>query len=189
MCVFLSSTSACRRMFPSYKVKVTGLNPKTKYILLMDIVPGDDHRYKFADNKWFVYWISLPHHKALIAQYFWRMQNGSNSSEGGSKIHICLSLSYFSISFGFWTCIGLHAVCLNRADPSFYPLLDPASALRKGRVLTQTRAGLLPLVSPSVCVCPPVTSEYDGFTERTDGTDRIKVSHSACTEAKAQTDH
>lgn len=44
-----------RRMFPGYKVKVTGLNPKTKYILLMDIVPGDDHRYKFADNKWFVY--------------------------------------------------------------------------------------------------------------------------------------
>lgn len=41
-------------MFPSYKVKVTGLNPKTKYILLMDIVPGDDHRYKFADNKWLV---------------------------------------------------------------------------------------------------------------------------------------
>lgn len=42
-----------RRMFPSYKVKVTGLNPKTKYILLMDIVPADDHRYKFADNKWY----------------------------------------------------------------------------------------------------------------------------------------
>ncbi|MEE6515683.1 hypothetical protein FKM82_024635 [Ascaphus truei] len=41
-------------MFPSYKVKVTGLNPKTKYILLMDIVPADDHRYKFADNKWSV---------------------------------------------------------------------------------------------------------------------------------------
>lgn len=47
-------TKAGRRMFPSYKVKVTGLNPKTKYILLMDIVPGDDHRYKFADNKWSV---------------------------------------------------------------------------------------------------------------------------------------
>ncbi|XP_013855830.1 T-box transcription factor TBX5, partial [Austrofundulus limnaeus] len=45
-------TKAGRRMFPSYKVKVTGLNPKTKYILLMDVVPGDDHRYKFADNKW-----------------------------------------------------------------------------------------------------------------------------------------
>lgn len=41
-------------MFPSFKVKVTGLNPKTKYILLMDVVPADDHRYKFADNKWWV---------------------------------------------------------------------------------------------------------------------------------------
>lgn len=47
-----SSRASPRRMFPSYKVKVTGLNPKTKYILLMDIVPADDHRYKFADNKW-----------------------------------------------------------------------------------------------------------------------------------------
>ncbi|KAM9392046.1 T-box transcription factor TBX5-like [Pholidichthys leucotaenia] len=47
-------TKAGRRMFPSYKVKVTGLNAKTKYILLMDIVPGDDHRYKFAENKWSV---------------------------------------------------------------------------------------------------------------------------------------
>lgn len=54
--IFLSvGVGPCRRMFPGYKVKVTGLNPKTKYILLMDIVPGDDHRYKFADNKWFVF--------------------------------------------------------------------------------------------------------------------------------------
>lgn len=54
--LFLCSLSMPRRMFPGYKVKVTGLNPKTKYILLMDIVPGDDHRYKFADNKWLVEW-------------------------------------------------------------------------------------------------------------------------------------
>ncbi|CAL8248237.1 unnamed protein product [Merluccius merluccius] len=47
-------TKAGRRMFPGYKVKVTGLNAKTKYILLMDVVPADDHRYKFADNKWSV---------------------------------------------------------------------------------------------------------------------------------------
>lgn len=44
--------STNRRMFPSYKIRVTGLNPKAKYILLMDIVPVDTHRYKFADNKW-----------------------------------------------------------------------------------------------------------------------------------------
>ncbi|XP_018603886.2 T-box transcription factor TBX4 [Scleropages formosus] len=47
-------TKAGRRMFPGYKVKVTGMNPKTKYILLADIVPADDHRYKFCDNKWMV---------------------------------------------------------------------------------------------------------------------------------------
>ncbi|KAM9319022.1 T-box transcription factor TBX4 [Pholidichthys leucotaenia] len=47
-------TKAGRRMFPSYKVKVTAMNPKTKYILLIDIVPADDHRYKFCDNKWMV---------------------------------------------------------------------------------------------------------------------------------------
>ncbi|XP_043910476.1 T-box transcription factor TBX4 isoform X2 [Protopterus annectens] len=47
-------TKAGRRMFPSFKVKVTGMNPKTKYILLIDIVPADDHRYKFCDNKWIV---------------------------------------------------------------------------------------------------------------------------------------
>ncbi|KAK2912257.1 T-box transcription factor TBX4 [Channa argus] len=47
-------TKAGRRMFPSYKVKVTRMNPKTKYILLIDIVPADDHRYKFCDNKWMV---------------------------------------------------------------------------------------------------------------------------------------
>ncbi|XP_053864780.1 T-box transcription factor TBX4 isoform X1 [Malaclemys terrapin pileata] len=47
-------TKAGRRMFPSYKIKVTGMNPKTKYILLIDIVPADDHRYKFCDNKWMV---------------------------------------------------------------------------------------------------------------------------------------
>ncbi|KAL4609447.1 T-box transcription factor TBX5-A-like [Arapaima gigas] len=47
-------TKAGRRMFPSFKVKVCGLNPKTRYILLMDALPADDHRYKFADNKWSV---------------------------------------------------------------------------------------------------------------------------------------
>ncbi|KTF86806.1 hypothetical protein cypCar_00006720 [Cyprinus carpio] len=45
-------SSPNRRMFPSYKVKVAGLNPKAKYILLMDIISADEHRYKFADNKW-----------------------------------------------------------------------------------------------------------------------------------------
>ncbi|XP_060718619.1 T-box transcription factor TBX5b isoform X2 [Tachysurus vachellii] len=47
-------TKVGRRMFPSYKVKVTGLNPRAKYILLMDIVSADEHRYKYTENKWSV---------------------------------------------------------------------------------------------------------------------------------------
>ncbi|XP_039612664.1 T-box transcription factor TBX4 [Polypterus senegalus] len=47
-------TKAGRRMFPSFKIKVSGMNPKTKYILLIDIVQADEHRYKFCDNKWMV---------------------------------------------------------------------------------------------------------------------------------------
>ena len=41
-------------MFPPFKVKVTGLDKKSKYILLMDIVSVDDCRYKFHNGKWMV---------------------------------------------------------------------------------------------------------------------------------------
>lgn len=37
-------------MFPAYKVRVTGLDKKSKYILLMDIVAADDARYKFHNR-------------------------------------------------------------------------------------------------------------------------------------------
>ncbi|KAG9339768.1 hypothetical protein JZ751_022434, partial [Albula glossodonta] len=39
-------TKSGRRMFPACKVSVTGLNPKTKYVLMMDMVPFDDNKYK-----------------------------------------------------------------------------------------------------------------------------------------------
>ncbi|PVD32753.1 hypothetical protein C0Q70_08199 [Pomacea canaliculata] len=41
-------------MFPPFKVKVSGLDKKSKYILLMDIVAVDDCRYKFHNGKWMV---------------------------------------------------------------------------------------------------------------------------------------
>ena len=41
-------------MFPPYKVKVTGLDKRAKYILLMDLVVVDDCRYKFHNSKWMV---------------------------------------------------------------------------------------------------------------------------------------
>ena len=40
-----------RRMFPAFRVRISGLDKKAKYILLMDIVAADDCRYKFH-NRW-----------------------------------------------------------------------------------------------------------------------------------------
>lgn len=38
-------------MFPQMKFRVSGLDAKAKYILLLDIVAADDYRYKFH-NRW-----------------------------------------------------------------------------------------------------------------------------------------
>nr|CAH8834025.1 unnamed protein product [Trichobilharzia regenti] len=45
-------TKSGRRMFPSFKVRVTGLDRTAKYIMLLDIVSRDEHRYKFQNGKW-----------------------------------------------------------------------------------------------------------------------------------------
>lgn len=39
-------------MFPQLKVKVSGLNPSLRYILLLDIIPVDSFRYRFQDDNW-----------------------------------------------------------------------------------------------------------------------------------------
>ena len=41
-------------MFPVIKISVSGLEPDTKYIIVMDIVAIDDNRYKFHDSEWVV---------------------------------------------------------------------------------------------------------------------------------------
>ena len=41
-------------MFPAFKIRLKGLDKKSKYILMMDIVPMDDSRYKFHNGKWTV---------------------------------------------------------------------------------------------------------------------------------------
>ncbi len=43
-----------RRMFPPYKVTLEGLDTHSKYILLMDIIPLDDCRYKYHNSEWVV---------------------------------------------------------------------------------------------------------------------------------------
>ncbi|CAF4801095.1 unnamed protein product [Pieris macdunnoughi] len=41
-------------MFPQMKFRVSGLDAKAKYILLLDIVAADDYRYKFHNSRWMV---------------------------------------------------------------------------------------------------------------------------------------
>ena len=50
-----------RRMFPTFRASVTGLDPHAKYIMLMDIVPVDDTRYKYHNSEWVVTGKAEPH--------------------------------------------------------------------------------------------------------------------------------
>uniref|UniRef100_A0A1A9ZGP3 T-box domain-containing protein n=1 Tax=Glossina pallidipes TaxID=7398 RepID=A0A1A9ZGP3_GLOPL len=42
------------QMFPQMKFRVSGLDAKAKYILLLDIVAADDYRYKFHNSRWMI---------------------------------------------------------------------------------------------------------------------------------------
>lgn len=48
--VHLDGLCFCRQMFPQMKFRVSGLDLKAKYILLLDIVAADDYRYKFHNR-------------------------------------------------------------------------------------------------------------------------------------------
>lgn len=41
-----------RRMFPSMRVSVTGLEEDTQYCVLLEMVPIGDCRYKFSGSQW-----------------------------------------------------------------------------------------------------------------------------------------
>ena len=46
--------SVIRRMFPVIRVNISGLNPKEEYVLVLDLIPADDNRYKFHNSEWSV---------------------------------------------------------------------------------------------------------------------------------------
>ncbi|XP_041348983.1 T-box-containing protein TBX6L-like [Gigantopelta aegis] len=54
-------TKTGRRMFPTIKCSMDGLDPHAKYILLVDIVPVDDCRYKYHNSEWVVTGKAEPH--------------------------------------------------------------------------------------------------------------------------------
>jgi len=43
-----------RRMFPPFRVSLSGLEKHCKYVLLVDIAAVDDCRYKFHNSRWVV---------------------------------------------------------------------------------------------------------------------------------------
>ncbi|KAL6095087.1 tbx6 [Pungitius sinensis] len=45
-------TKKGRRMFPGLRLKLSGLNPSLRYILLLDVVPLDNSRYRFQGGGW-----------------------------------------------------------------------------------------------------------------------------------------
>uniref|UniRef100_A0A8R1HU09 T-box domain-containing protein n=1 Tax=Caenorhabditis japonica TaxID=281687 RepID=A0A8R1HU09_CAEJA len=47
-------TKSGRRIFPAYRVKLSGLDKKSKYFVMMDLVPADEHRYKFNNSRWMI---------------------------------------------------------------------------------------------------------------------------------------
>ncbi|XP_051933586.1 T-box transcription factor TBX1 [Hippocampus zosterae] len=49
-------TKAGRRMFPTFQVRIFGMDPAAEYVLLMDFIPVDDKRYRYAfhSSSWLV---------------------------------------------------------------------------------------------------------------------------------------
>ncbi|CAD7087615.1 unnamed protein product [Hermetia illucens] len=49
-------TKTGRRMFPTFQVRICGLDPQATYIMMMDFVPVDDKRYRYAfhSSSWVV---------------------------------------------------------------------------------------------------------------------------------------
>lgn len=43
---------SCSRMFPVLKISVSGLDPSSMYSFLLDFVPADSCRWKFANGEW-----------------------------------------------------------------------------------------------------------------------------------------
>ncbi|CAF0876608.1 unnamed protein product [Adineta ricciae] len=50
-----------RRLFPTFRVSVSELDPNMKYMFLLDIVPVDDNRYKYQESAWVISGKAEPH--------------------------------------------------------------------------------------------------------------------------------
>lgn len=44
-------TKTGRRMFPTFQVRISDLDPQAMYIMMMDFVPVDDKRYRYSFHR------------------------------------------------------------------------------------------------------------------------------------------
>ncbi len=65
----LNNKPKFRRIFPAIKVKIKGLDKNAKYYVMLDIIPSDDHRYKFHNSKWSLAGLLLTRSTAPLLSY------------------------------------------------------------------------------------------------------------------------
>ena len=49
--MLIFSSADIRRMFPTFQVKLHGMDLSSDYILMMDFAPVDDKRYRYAFHR------------------------------------------------------------------------------------------------------------------------------------------
>ncbi|CAF0858635.1 unnamed protein product [Brachionus calyciflorus] len=80
-------TKTGRRMFPSIRAKITGLNPSSKYIMFIDIVPFDDNRYRYQNAEWAVTGKAEPHFAGLAYLHPDSPMSGNNWMKEAISFH------------------------------------------------------------------------------------------------------
>lgn len=53
--MFVYMFTNCRRMFPTFQVQISGMDPAAEYVLLMDFIPVDDKRYRSDMQRFFTF--------------------------------------------------------------------------------------------------------------------------------------
>ena len=53
-------------MFPTFQVKLYGMDPMGDYMLMMDFVPVDDKRYRYAFHRYFLLFCNYFYEKEYI---------------------------------------------------------------------------------------------------------------------------
>lgn len=89
-------------MFPTIRVSFSGVDSEAKYIVLMDIVPVDNKRYRYAYHRssWLVAGKADPPLPARFVDFYWWSSFPFLSSFSLQQIPAAISLYWLLCSFG-----------------------------------------------------------------------------------------